>query len=879
MSEPLADVLGRYLQQADCSTRRLSRLSGVPLRTIENWLNGRIHRPRTWQNIVQIAAALHLTDTEANLLLHAAGHPAIPELRQKGAANGDLHLLRHWAALPTPAPFQTIADLPYFTGRTALLQSIQAAVLAHKPGVIYSLQGMAGVGKTALAARLAYLLRPYFPDGVLWARVDVSNDMTILASFAAAYGEDVNGFTDVESRSRVVRNLLAAKRALLILDNVEQDEQVRPLLPPSCDCVVLLTTRRHNLAVTLGGQIFPISPFDDEDALLFFSQLLDKSRVQSQKMALHQLAAAVGRLPLAMSIVAGHLRSEPDQSVSDFLSAMQQRQLDLVYGDWNVQAAFDVTYHALPPLTRRVFNALGVFGGADFDTTAVAFIADSSPAETQDAMSTLAALSLVQTSHEQRYQIHPLLQSYARQQENGELPRRRMAAYYLELLLAHRVSPLIVQVEMGNVLAAMTTAVTHHFDDLIIQANNVYFNLLLVVGMRQEAATFLEAAQEIATAQQDWSALAHILTNKGTLLHRSGNVTVAEALFHQALSLAERAGDDFAKMQTLTNLGGTYYARGDFPAAARCWQEGLDVAQRINDRWRILNLSVNLGLAYHNLTDFSRALTLWREAVKLGREIPHLQALTAALANLGNLLVDLGNYTEGEACFQEGLEVAEKIQYQRVLGVLNGNWSQLASFKGDFALSRSFYQKGLPLVRREQDREALADFLIMGGEIEIEANNLTVADAWVTEGVQIAQEGKYRVRECRGLLAQAQLARLNGRFSLAETLLTQVTAVAQEINLPRYTAALHLEQGELALAMQEWDKAAAAFAQALAIMERLQIQHEIGHILFGQARLALSQGDKTQALEKGQHCLSIWQKIGHHRAAIASEWLATAIDP
>src|SRR5690606_1190842 len=116
------------------------------------------------------------------------------------------------------APFQAISDIPHFVGRRALRDELIAALLRPYHQMIYSLEGMGGTGKTALAVHLAYKLRPGLPGGVLWARVDTADPMSVLAAFAGAYKEDVSQYRDIESRSQVVRDILADKRALMVLD-------------------------------------------------------------------------------------------------------------------------------------------------------------------------------------------------------------------------------------------------------------------------------------------------------------------------------------------------------------------------------------------------------------------------------------------------------------------------------------------------------------------------------------------------------------------------------------------------------------------------------------------------------------------------------------
>ena len=64
---------------------------------------------------------------------------------------------------------------------------------------LYSLEGMAGVGKTILAAHLAYRLRPHFFDGILWAQLDTSDTMEILSAFAEAYNRDPSFYAFMRS--------------------------------------------------------------------------------------------------------------------------------------------------------------------------------------------------------------------------------------------------------------------------------------------------------------------------------------------------------------------------------------------------------------------------------------------------------------------------------------------------------------------------------------------------------------------------------------------------------------------------------------------------------------------------------------------------------
>lgn len=92
----LADVLSGYLRQSIYSYNQLAKRSGVPRRTIVNWLDGSVRRPRQWQGLVRLAHALDLSAGQTDLLLLAAGLPTLHDLRRQSYDPADLALLRHW---------------------------------------------------------------------------------------------------------------------------------------------------------------------------------------------------------------------------------------------------------------------------------------------------------------------------------------------------------------------------------------------------------------------------------------------------------------------------------------------------------------------------------------------------------------------------------------------------------------------------------------------------------------------------------------------------------------------------------------------------------------------------------------------------------------
>lgn len=474
-----ADVLHQFVQRSAYTAGQLSRLTGIPKPTILSWLDGRVQRPRTHSDMVKLAEAMHLSPLEAAELLRAAGfREAATRMRQTaGAVSHNLQL-----GLETAVPFQAIPTIPYFVGRQKLLQECEEILLGQTSPRFCSLQGMAGVGKTALAARLAYRLRPFFPDGVLWAQLSRSNPMMILAAFAQAYGVDVSHYPHLENRSQMVRQILAGKQALIILDDVWHGEAVQPLLPPTGECAVIVTTRRHDLFATAGMHRITVGPFDEEQqmSLELFRYFLGDALVHAECTDLHHAAALLGHLPLAVAIAASRLAFEPGWTVGEFVNRLQQaqQQLDeLSFDDQSVPLSISVSYDMLPTELRQFFVLLGLFGNRAFNAEAAAVVCQASLRQAENHLRRLHGLSLVQLTNgvedvrQTRYRLHPLVSQYATEKFSADGYGReeyyRLIAYYVDYVQKYQANAPRLAVEAETIHAVLELAREKGFDDLL----------------------------------------------------------------------------------------------------------------------------------------------------------------------------------------------------------------------------------------------------------------------------------------------------------------------------------------------------------------------------------------------------------------------------
>jgi hypothetical protein len=454
-------VLNQHLSHSGLSQGELAKLASLPKQTVASWIQGRVSRPRRWQDIVNLADALSLNKDETNEILRAAQHKPIAQLNLVAQTEADQVLLNRW--VNQVAPFQAIADPPNFVGRKREQSQLEEQLLSGKKVRICSIEGMGGIGKTTLAARLAHRLRPHFPDGVLWARLGTCDPLVILASFAAAYGQEISHLPDLDSRTRIVCGILARKHVLIVLDNVECDEQIRPLLFAANTCAILITSRRQDLWSVRGGCKLVLQPLDvkQEVSLALFEQMLGQEVVLREHQHLLEIAELLGHLPLAIEITATRLAHEPGWTVAGFLNRLRQDQHrleELCYGEIDVPSSFKISYAGLAPEEKQFFAAMGVFREGDFDSKAAAYVSNLEVETAKDRLRALYRLSLVQVVRPGRWQLHSLLADFARQQCCDDLTWVRMVDYFVNYAVEHVQNHQILRTEMSNILHALEIA-------------------------------------------------------------------------------------------------------------------------------------------------------------------------------------------------------------------------------------------------------------------------------------------------------------------------------------------------------------------------------------------------------------------------------------
>ncbi|MFV2194861.1 BTAD domain-containing putative transcriptional regulator [Nocardiopsis sp. LOL_012] len=336
------------------------------------------------------------------------------------------------AAMPVPS--QLPCAPPLLTGREEKLDALDPE---RGPGAspITVVSGMGGVGKTSLALWWAHDRLDRFPDGQLYVNLhgfDPSTPATqphdAIHDCLSALGVDRKAVpAGAEARVGLYRSLIAGKRMLVLLDDARDAEQVRPLLPgtPSCTVVITSRDRLNGLVATEGAHPLTLGPLTRDEAHELLAARLGRRRVLREPEAVETVIECCERLPLALAIAAAHAAGAPDVPLAELASELQEAETRLDVLDTgelgtSVRSVFDASHRALPAPAARLLGLLGLAPGLDIGLHAVAALAGLTPARTRTVLRTLQSAHLVQQPLPGRYALHDLVRLYARERAERE---------------------------------------------------------------------------------------------------------------------------------------------------------------------------------------------------------------------------------------------------------------------------------------------------------------------------------------------------------------------------------------------------------------------------------------------------------------------------
>jgi DNA-binding SARP family transcriptional activator/tetratricopeptide (TPR) repeat protein len=365
------------------------------------------------------------------------------KVRHALSAHGPVHAP---APMPEPQAAPTPAELPPdiadFTGRDDEVASLTEVLTKPRPGTVAlaSIAGLGGLGKTTLAVHVAHRIAERFPDGQLYADLrgasaDPARPEDVLSRLLFALGVSPTGIPEsMEERVALYRSCLAGRRILILLDNVAGEKQVRPLLPGASGTAVLLTGRVRLVGLE-GASLLELDVLPSGQAMDLLRRIVGDERVQDDPDAALRIIRLCGRVPLAVRISAARLLGRRQWSLAHLAGVLEEerhRLDELVAGDLDVRAGFEMSYRMLPAGARRAFRLAGLLDAPDFASWAVAALLDVPVRQAEREIETLVDAHLLNLTGTDetgrlRYRFHDLIRLYAReraQREESEAERQ-----------------------------------------------------------------------------------------------------------------------------------------------------------------------------------------------------------------------------------------------------------------------------------------------------------------------------------------------------------------------------------------------------------------------------------------------------------------------
>ncbi|GII54401.1 SARP family transcriptional regulator [Planotetraspora thailandica] len=723
----------------------------------------------------------------------------------------------HQWAVPRQLP-ATIAD---FTGRTEEVAEIKSVLtgvgVAPFPGYampIVAICGRAGIGKSTLAIRVAHELHDVFPDGALYAelRGDAAGDRTSwqLARFLRALGVAGNAIPDsLDERVELYRSCLAARRVLVVLDEVHDEEQVRPLLPGSPTCAVI-TTSRHTLTGLPGAHHVDVEPFVPENSTEMLTKILGPKRVMAEADAVAELYRLCGGLPLALRITGARLAARKRWPISRLVDRLRDevRRLDeLEHRGWALRSSIDMTYQVLDEPAKRLFRLLAIIQAPDLPSWTAASLLDTDLAEAEEVLERLVDAQVLEVvdypdARHLRYRFHDLIRVYAREQLLAVEPEHARSAA-LERVLgmwlalaeeAHRMEyggdftvihggaprwrppdvdlAEIVRVPMHwwdgertSLVAAVLQAAEAGFDELCWDLALTCVTLFEAKAYFDDWRQVAEAAHEAVVRAGNVTGVAAMTYSMGTLHMFQGRLGQAEQNFRGAMELFEAQGDDHGYALVLRNCANVDGLRGDHTEMIAKYEQALRLLERVGDK---------IGAAHVMRTQAKHWLPL-------------------------------GEIERARALLDRALEICRAVHCVRVEAQVLHTFAELRVHTGELERARQELHRVLRIVRDGEDRLGEAHALYGLGVVRHHEGRLDSAESTIVHTVELARSMGERLIEGKAIYTLGEIALARGNAALGNRHIEQARRIFVELGSTVWAvkAAMllsdsHVADGELA---------------------------------------------------------------------------------
>ncbi|MEU1623380.1 helix-turn-helix domain-containing protein [Streptomyces sp. NPDC005722] len=647
--EELAARLRMLQELSGRGVRALARDTGLSSSSLSRYLAGRTVPP--WPAVVALCRLVKRDPRPLRPLWERSSSP----LPAPPRTSRQVHPPTPLASAPRPPRNDLPRDAPDFTGRRSELAAVLDAVGGSR---VVAVDGMAGVGKTCLAVHAAHRLAADYPDAQLYldlhgfteGRRPLDPDPALRALLAAL---DVPSERvpqeGVEQLAACWRSELAHRRAVVVLDNAADADQVRPLLPGAGSSVALITSRNRLLGLE---EVPPVSldvltPQDSAELLARASgePAGTEGRLARDPRAAAEVLRLCGNLPLALRLAAARLRHRPGWTVGVLVERMAE-------GPTEFDTAFAMSVNQLDRTQRRLFRLLSLLPGASFDEYVAAALADTPLRDVRAVLEDLLDAHLVQQPAPGRYRLHDLVHRHALRATTEQDPAaereralRRALDYYVHAAAAADATmPLLSRSRVPG--AGPAPAELPRFSgkySAMAWFGTEYPNLL--------------AAFEAALAAGADAHVCELPRFMRSYFARRCGTTQLNVLFEGSLAAARRLGDPRQLGEAHSDLGFARYNAGRMAEAAAAYEAAAVLVAETGDVAAEAELAMRRGYLGWDQGYVEEPLELFRLAGKLYADAGSPMGTAHATAYEAWAVLQSGHREEAALLARRALEV------------------------------------------------------------------------------------------------------------------------------------------------------------------------------------------------------------------------------
>lgn len=660
-------------------------------------------------------------------------------------------------------PRQLPADSADFVGRDEWVGMVESTLTmperGHAVGVAVVI-GRPGVGKSAMAVHVAHrLAEDRFPDGQLYCDLRGSRDNPIettdvLARFLRALGIPGQAIPEGhDERAEMYRSLLSDRRVLVVLDDAGSERQVGDLLPGNSGCGVIVTSRARLTGVP-GAVLAELDVLEQSHSLDLLRRIVGANRVDGEPAAAEALVRSVGRLPLALRIVAARLAARPHWSLASMVNRLsdERHRLDeLTHGELGVRASLSLTYDGMDELTRRSLRLFALAEGPSQPGWLAGALLDDRRLHPSDLLEPLVDAQMldvtgIDTGGDPRYRYHDIIRLFARERlyeqesETGRLDATgRLVGGWLSLvdeanrrihggdyLLLHGQGPrwrpprrLVEQLltdpmdwfegEQDNLYATVDIAAAAGLDELCW---DLAVSLLTLFSRRchlDEWAAVNRSAMAVVRAADNRRGIAALTFSYGCLYLDQRRNDEAKAAMTSALESFTDLGDALGRAKCLRELAHLANLDGDRHQALEYCSQAYTIFESIGDivgMGRALLLSGHLHMS---LGDEAQGMACLVRAREYAEATGDPRSRAQVMRRLGQYALLRGEHREALRILSESFELVRELRDPIGEGYLLHDLGRVSGLLGRTEEARGFLGRSLAVREQIRDREGRAE--------------------------------------------------------------------------------------------------------------------------------------------------------------------------